>query len=69
MKLSHSRAHLEQIRDNHRLKEEMFKSEKGFENSLFMNLKTIQQEQTVLYNTSRDLQQSAGTVAEARERL
>ena len=42
MKLSHSRAHLEQVRDNHRLKEEMFHSEKGFESSLFMNLKTIQ---------------------------
>ena len=69
MKLSHSRAHLEQVRDNHRLKEEMFHSEKGFESSLFMNLKTIQQEQTALYNKSRELQLSAGTVAEARERL
>ena len=57
------------MRDNHRLKEEMFHSEKGFESSLFMNLKTIQQEQTALYNKSRELQLSAGTEAEARERL
>jgi hypothetical protein len=61
MKLMHTRSQLEDVRASVRVKEDIFKSGKGYEEQLFSQLKSLQSEQNDLCGKQRQMEvQSAG---------
>lgn len=69
MKLMLARSSLEDVRANVKVKEDIFKSGKGYEEQLFNQLKSLQHESSELHSKQREFEICATSNTELKSRL